>query len=353
MVSPFLGDKSTLLTTDKSSLVGAMNELFTSVSDGKELLASTIADYGLSVGANPSFADLDDKIRQIKFGTMWEPFMATYDLTRALSYCNDKLLLHSTSGVAYSTDEGASWTLGTLPDIGGGTIQCFIYAAGIYVAGAGGGKLIHSTDGIVWSVASTMIDTTSNWLSIAYGNGVFVAVSNTGKICYSADGSNWTEGTGITAPQYFNKVAFGNGIFVAPSAYGVIYTSTNGSSWTQRTAPSTNQWLYVCFGNGMFVLFSSTGTGRLIYSTDGISWSVASMDTSEVTFNLFFANGNFFIMTALPTTNHLTIYKTPDLVNYFVSYPLVTSSPTFVCYTGTNMMIASGSGKLILRSKAL
>lgn len=66
------GDKSKLLTTNKTSLVDAMNELFTDVSDGKKLVRNAITGKGGTVvdgdgDGIPTFAELVNGI-----GTMSE-----------------------------------------------------------------------------------------------------------------------------------------------------------------------------------------------------------------------------------------------------------------------------------------
>lgn len=60
-----IGDKSTLLTTEKSTIVGAVNELFTDVSNGKNTIASAITDMGQAASGSDTFAQLAAKIRDI------------------------------------------------------------------------------------------------------------------------------------------------------------------------------------------------------------------------------------------------------------------------------------------------
>ena len=60
-----IGDLTELETTDKSSVVDAINELFTSVSDGKTAIAAAITDKGVPTAATDSFADMADNIGDI------------------------------------------------------------------------------------------------------------------------------------------------------------------------------------------------------------------------------------------------------------------------------------------------
>lgn len=63
----YLGDKSDLSTTDKTSLVNAVNECFQSASDGKEAIANAITgvNSGLTIPENPTFAQLSTLIGQL------------------------------------------------------------------------------------------------------------------------------------------------------------------------------------------------------------------------------------------------------------------------------------------------
>ncbi|MBD7908274.1 hypothetical protein [Sporosarcina gallistercoris] len=60
-------------TTDKSSIVNAMNELFTNVSNGKQAVGTAITDvdYSVLVPTNPTFQQLAAAIGQISTGKKW------------------------------------------------------------------------------------------------------------------------------------------------------------------------------------------------------------------------------------------------------------------------------------------
>ena len=63
-----LGDMSTVPTTAKTA-AGAIEELFTNVSDGKAVVAAAITDKGVPTAANDTFAVMADKIEAIQTGT--------------------------------------------------------------------------------------------------------------------------------------------------------------------------------------------------------------------------------------------------------------------------------------------
>lgn len=57
-----------LLTTDKT-IVGSINELFQSVSNGKELIATAITDKGIETSSNDTFQTMADNISNIESGS--------------------------------------------------------------------------------------------------------------------------------------------------------------------------------------------------------------------------------------------------------------------------------------------
>jgi hypothetical protein len=63
-----IGDKSTLLTTSKSSIVDALNELFTNANDGKTAVANAVTAKGVTASPADTFSTLATKIGQINTG---------------------------------------------------------------------------------------------------------------------------------------------------------------------------------------------------------------------------------------------------------------------------------------------
>ena len=66
------GELTLLNTNDKSSIVSAINEVFTNVSNGKSLLASAITDKGVSTLATDSFETMKNNILSISGGNSEE-----------------------------------------------------------------------------------------------------------------------------------------------------------------------------------------------------------------------------------------------------------------------------------------
>ena len=63
-----IGDKTQLLTTEKTSIVGAMNELFTNADDGKTVIANAIVGKGGTASKTDTFGELATAINNISTG---------------------------------------------------------------------------------------------------------------------------------------------------------------------------------------------------------------------------------------------------------------------------------------------
>lgn len=62
---------ATPITAEKNDIIGMINELFTSASNGKTAVANAITGKGVSASGNDAFATLADKIGQISTGKKW------------------------------------------------------------------------------------------------------------------------------------------------------------------------------------------------------------------------------------------------------------------------------------------
>jgi hypothetical protein len=129
--------------------------------------------------------------------------------------------------------------------------------------------LFYSTnDGASWStgtMAASPFGSSDQWKDIVYGedsNGVgrFVAVSWKGAGATSTDnGATWTT-TGFNGSDQWRHIVYGEGIFMTAKASSTQYYRTeNGSSWTYRGANGSQNFGYrrPAFGDSIF-MFSST-----------------------------------------------------------------------------------------------
>lgn len=81
-----VGPLASLLTTEKSNTVAAINELFTNVSDGKNMVASAITGKGVPASGSETFPVLAGKIEKIVTGKRFVAKTATSDDTQRAFY---------------------------------------------------------------------------------------------------------------------------------------------------------------------------------------------------------------------------------------------------------------------------
>jgi hypothetical protein len=117
------------------------------------------------------------------------------------------------------------------------------YGNGLFVAvgsgdgGAGGDRVMTSSDGITWTPQSAANN--NSWNTVAYGNGIFVALScgtscgaSSNNLMTSPDGIVWTPGSPAGGDDAWSGVTYANGIFVAVGGGGDrVMTSSNGTAY--------------------------------------------------------------------------------------------------------------------------
>lgn len=186
-------------------------------------------------------------------------------------YGNGKFVAISPSGtsgsVAASSDNGATWSSGSMPFGTPASWTNLVYGAGKFVAiASGSGQAAYSTNGTSWTVCT--LPRSGDWTDIAYGNGRFVAITTTtGKSAYSLDGITWYESElEVTAI----KITYGEGVFLLVYPGQTLgYTSEDGINWKQRTVSGLN-YNGVTFGyvsstkDGIFVTASGVSSGSII-----------------------------------------------------------------------------------------
>ena len=220
-----------------------------------------------------------------------------------------------------TSPDGITWTLRDAAAVsdwvsvtyGGGQFV----AVARYLSGPAGGQpqVMTSPDGITWTARSSVAGT-NNWASVTYGGGMYVAVANwsvfglipDNQIMSSPDGITWTARSAGVAGSY-PSVTYGNGRFVAvSSAYTgdpeedgqlvekQVVTSTDGVNWTAATAPGTNDWRSVTYGNGVFVAvatYAFSGDQYVMSSADGVTWTLHDSPGSGWWYSVGYGDGVF------------------------------------------------------------
>jgi chitodextrinase len=137
--------------------------------------------------------------------------------------------------LAYSNDNGQSWTLVSETVLGSLSVNAVGYGNGRWIVGGRGGRIAWSANAIVWNVVR--IPFLSNSISInaiAYGNGRWIAGISDGRIIISDDnGLSW--GLAATNPfgqSAINTIVFHNARWMAGGAGGKIaWSDDNGVVW--------------------------------------------------------------------------------------------------------------------------
>ena len=180
--------------------------------------------------------------------------------------------ISSGTSVVYSTNNGVSWSLGTMQD---GT-SVFNNGFG-YGVGYGNGR---------WFCAGN--DTSSNNYNLVY----------------SDNGISWNpvfmkDGSSIFGTGYANDVAYGDGTWIAvgnddTNNYNVIYSTDHGISWspgyptTGTSVFGTSEGYGIGYHDDLWVITGNDDSGNnhnIYYSTDkGVCWTPAYTDTSTSVF---------------------------------------------------------------------
>lgn len=202
---------------------------------------------------------------------------------------------------ARSTDNGQTWTIGTLPVAGLYLAQS--HAEGRFVAiaasdtatftSANSDTILFSKDGWNWSV--NQMPYAVRWYDVVNNGREFVAVSLTDtRAAYSEQGQIWHPVTlPGTAGTTYGAITSGNGKFVALSRTGgFAATSMTGKSWTGAVVMNV-PWSAVAYGNGKFAAIAE-GHNVLAQSIDGLNWTYSYPLTGNRSWkSLAFGNGVF------------------------------------------------------------
>ena len=339
------GDLAALQTTTKSTLVGAVNELFTSVSDGKSRIAAAITDRGGTVAANAPFATLEASIRAlpaVQAGALWTVRSTPVNLSwRSVCYGNGLFVAVAVGGTGngvMTSPDGITWTSRVSAADSGWQSVC--YGNGLFVAVAitGTTRVMTSPDGINWTIRSSA---SNSWYGVCYGNGLFVAVADSGsnRVMTSPDGITWTSRT--SASYSWNSVCYGNGLFVAVGSSSRIMTSPDGITWTERTSSVTGSWNSVCYGNGLFV---AVGYSKIMTSPDGINWTERTSPNANYWSAVYYGNGLFVATGGTSESTDERIMTSPDGINWIIRSAPTANVWSAVCFGNGAFVSVSQTG---------
>ena len=214
-----------------------------------------------------------------------------------------------TPAVAYSTDDGATFTSGTIPAGDSGDARCIAFGGGIWVVPYfSSNDVSTSATGQTFALSSNVLTATRDWCAIAYGGGRFVIIPDSSTTTnFSTNGTSWSAGGALPSAAEWSSIAYGNGIFVAVSGKtadsAAAAYSTDGSSWTSVTLPTSSRWSSIATnGTGRWVAVAgnsgSSTTLAVVSTNNGTSFSNATMPGAAARWTSIVWNGSVFVATA-------------------------------------------------------
>lgn len=150
--------------------------------------------------------------------------------------------------------DGVNWTKKT----GGieSTIATIAYGNGHYVVVGQDGSARWSDDGATWTVASLPANAGSRFpfTGIVFANNQFVAVADKGRVAVSPDGATWTLQNTATKSDLYAIAASNNGEIIAVGDFGATESSADGVHWTLRATLTNRTLRTVSAFNGGFIV---------------------------------------------------------------------------------------------------
>lgn len=142
----------------------------------------------------------------------------------------------------------------------------------------------------------------------------------------------------------FQYIAYGNGVYVGvPSSGNVVYRSTDGVNFTSGNIPVSGGWSGFDYGNGTFLLTSTTGGASNLLncaSADGLTWSTKYCTATAPLSGMVKFNGTYFVVIASATVG----YYSSNGSSWTASTNVSVVNPTYMgfCTNGTTFAHNSG-----------
>ena len=177
------------------------------------------------------------------------------------------------------------------------TLHGIAYGDGQFVAVGKSGTLLTSRDGIAWAVHDTGAN--ASLLAVAFGNARFVALGTRHTILTSADGVTWNDRS-RALHECFAGIAYGNKRFVVIGHKAMLATSPDGDIWKNHSVSAHPSMSGIAFGRGLFVAVGECGS--IIASPDGVTWTRQHSDSTARLKGVAFGKAGFVAVGAKGTT---------------------------------------------------
>lgn len=159
------------------------------------------------------------------------------------------------------------------------TLYAVTYGGGKFVAVGQDGRIVYSSDGITWTVATSAI--TNDFHSVVYVAGKFVAGTDTRALAYSADGITWSTVFNLAEASDASSMAVSASMGAFYAWAGHIYYSADGVTWTEVQTLSSGTAMRLFAGPYFWACVYREAAGSRIVAYDAVTVNAASAFTIE------------------------------------------------------------------------
>lgn len=346
-----------------TNVQAAVQELFTSVSNGKKLIASAITDMGVETEEDASFQTMAYNIESIPSGGSDSGYSLVHmdypegysgKAKQGMIYGNGRFLLFTTqknNTSAYTilySDDGETWNeTGYNYSV---YMQSAIFANDLFVfvtrPSSGNVDVHRSEDGLSWDKVTVKMS--GDTISIAYGNDIFIInYVNGNDIRYSYDAIEWFAPSKTVSYSHSN-IVFVNDRFVClnvPNNKSGYY-SYDGNEWTSFNTTDAITTHTMIYGKGIFFNFYNK---KFKYSRNLLTWTEVDFPLSlptTVTSNMRVCYANPFFIIVVGGANVFFYNRggidfNPSIIDYADSF-FLTNDFGLLAVTGANKTIVCG-----------
>ena len=301
-----VGTLSNLKTNAKADIVSAINELFQSVSSGKQSVANAITDKGVKTLATDSFTTMSNNISKIETAkdivVDGKPIGKEFELINVGERWMNMKIQNS---LPYNFYNGSA----------------VVFNNEIHILGSADSSSYtkhYKFNGTTWTQVSTIPYNFSIGSAVVFNNEIHIlGSSHSGSYSnhYKFNGRSWTQVS--TLPDYFyagSAVIYNNEIHILGGARYSSYTKHhkyNGRSWTQLSNLPYNFYYgsAVVYNNEIRILGGIGGESDY-YKYDSSSWTqVSTLPYSFYNGSAVVHNNEIHILGSIDSSSYTNHYK--------------------------------------------
>lgn len=136
----------------------------------------------------------------------------------------------------------------------------------------------------------------------------------------------------------WRSICYGNGLFIVISDTGSAISS-NGTNWSYYSFPITATWVDSCYGNDMYIIIGSN-INYYLTSSDGMTWAQRTLPSSSNWTSITYGNGVFVIV----TSGSDVILTSPDGITWTTRNTTFSSTWIDIIYANNLFIAISNTG---------